>query len=289
MDRKDMLFELQIFAGEGGGGDGAGSAGSADGQAAAGVAGAENAQSAEDTARREAFEKTIAENKDLYEERLKAQLDRRMKTSQRDMDLLKGQNARYNGLAQAIAQRYGIDASDMDGLEKAVREDQSWLEDQAAKNGLTVEQQKHMNELEAKNREFEAAREAAERMAQKNATLARWQAEADALKQTYPDFDLESEIANQDFTRLLGNGVAMQTAYEVVHHDELVTGAMQYAVQRTAGAVAASVRANGLRPVEGAGTGSAPASASMDVHKMTREQRADVVRRAMRGERITLT
>ena len=274
---QDVIFELQIFAE--GAGDGTGDAG-------AQAAGAQAAEAdPADQARREAFEKAITENKDLYEERLKQQLDRRMKSSQRDMDLLKGQNARYNGLAQAIAQRYGIDATDMDGLEKAVREDQSWLEEQAARNGLTVEQQKHMNELEAKNREFQAAREAAERQARKEAVLSRWQAEADELKGVYPDFDLTAESANQDFVKLLGNGVAMRTAYEVVHHDELVTGAMQYAVQRTAGAVADSVRANGLRPVEGAGTRSAPSGVSA---RMTKTQREDIERRVLGGERITL-
>ncbi len=297
---QDVVFELQIFAE--GGGDGAGSnpsgpsgqlpykgsqgAQAADGQTAG--AQADDGQAEEDKARRAAFEEVLAANKDLYEERLKAQLDRRMRSSQRDMDLLKGQNARFNGLAQAIAQRYGINANDMDGLEKAIREDQSWIEEQAAKNGLTVEQQRHMNELEAKNREFEAARAAAERQAQKDATLAKWQTEADALKQTYEDFDLDTEVANPDFARLLGSGVAMQTAYEVVHHDELISGAMKYAVNRTANAVAANVRANGLRPTEGAGRGGAPSSMNLDVHKLSKEQRADIVRRVERGERITL-
>lgn len=279
----EVFFELQIFAGEGGGAEGAGNA---EGQAAGMQA--ENAGQAEDAARREAFEKAIADNKDLYEERLKAQLDRRMKGAQRDMDLLKGQNARYNGLAQAIAQRYGIDATDMDGLEKAVREDQSWLEEQAARNGLTVEQQKHINDLEARNKEFEAARKAAERQARRDSALAQWTAEAEDLKGVYPEFDLDSELDNPDFAKLLGSGVAMRTAYEVCHHDELVTSAMQYAVQRTAGAVANSVRANGLRPVEGAGGNIAPASMTMDVNKMTREQREELKRRALRGERITL-
>ena len=283
---EEKLFWMQVFAGEGGGG--AEGAGNADGQAAGMQAGAETAENAEDAARRQAFEKAITDNKDLYEERLRAQLDRRMKGAQRDMDLLKGQNARYNGLAQAIAQRYGIDATDMDGLEKAVREDQSWLEEQAAKNGLTLEQQRHINELEAKNREFEAARQAAERQAEKDKIQAQWMQEAEALKQTFPDFDLATEAQNKDFIDLISKNVPMEMAYKLVHQDEILSGAIQYAVQRTADNVAASVRANGLRPTEGAGRGSAPASAHFDVNNMTREQREELKRRALRGERVTL-
>ena len=281
----EVYFELTIF---GEGGDGAaGTAGADTGQQPAGAQ-AEGAANEETQARRADFDKFIADNKDLYEERLKQQLDRRMKTATRDMDALKGMNARYDALAQAIAQRYGKDAADLDALEKAVREDESWLEEQAARNGLTVEQQKHMNALEAENQRFKAAREAAERQAQREATLSRWQAEAEALKAKFPDFNLEAEIGNKDFTALLGNGVNMETAYMVCHHDELVSGAMQYAVNRATDAVAASVRANGLRPTEGAGTSSAPSAMSMDVNKMTRDQREELKKRALRGERITL-
>lgn len=286
---QDVVFELQIFAE--GGGDGAGSAGAAGAQAADGQtagAQADDGQAEEDKARRAAFEEVLAANKDLYEERLKQQLDRRMRSSQRDMDLLKGQNARFNGLAQAIAQRYGINANDMDGLEKAIREDQSWIEEQAARNGLTVEQQKHIFELEAKNKEFEEARERAEKQARTEAVLSQWQKESDELKLVYPDFDFDTEQKNPDFCYLIGRGMTLRKAYEAVHLDELVTGAMEYAVNRTANAVAANVRANGLRPTEGAGRGGAPSSMNLDVHKLSKEQRADIVRRVERGERITL-
>ena len=279
----ERLWDLTLFGegGEGGAGGADGSAGTEAGMQAEGADEQAKARSAE-------FDSYIAEHKDLYEAKLKQQLDRRMKGAARDIDALKGQNARYDALAQAIAQRYGKDVTDLDGLEKAVREDESWLEEQAARNGLTVEQQKHMNAIEAENARFKAAREEAERLAAREATLHRWQAEADQLKQIYPDFDLDTEAANPAFADLVGKGVAMRTAYEVVHHDELVTGAMQYAVNRATDAVAASVRANGMRPTEGAGGNSAPSAMKLDVEHMTKEQRADIIRRVMSGERITL-
>ena len=274
----EFMFNLSIFAGEGGGDAGAGPAvGAGEGAAAPDAA---NDQ------RRAAFEKSLEDYKDLYEERFKSQLDRRMKSAAREAENLKGQNARYQALAQSVANRYGLDPGDMDALSKAVDEDESWLEEQAARNGLTVEQQKHMNALEAENQRFKAAREQAERQQRANETLGRWRAEAEELKQVYPDFDLDAEAANPDFADLLGKNVSMRTAYEVVHHDELMTGAMQYAVNRTANAVAASVRANGLRPSQG--RSGAAAAVGTDVNALTKSQMEELERRAMRGERITL-
>ena len=283
---EERLFDLTIFAGEGGEG------GAADGQQAgaqaAGTDAAEDAgaDAAQDAARREAFETSYREYNDLYQEKFKQQLDRRMKTHDRDMQALKGQNAQYQNLAMSLANRYGVDPNDLDGIAKAVNDDQSWLEEQAARNGLTVEQQRHMNTLAAENSRYKAQQEEAERQQRANEQLGKWHREAEALKSIYPDFDLDAEVQNADFADLLGKGVPMQAAYQVVHMDDIMTQGMQYAVQRGAAATAASVRANGLRPAEGAGRNTAPTKIGLDVTKLTREQREDLKKRAARGEEI---
>lgn len=40
----------------------------------------------------------------------------------------------------------------------------------------------------------------------------------------YPDFNFEKELENEEFKRLLGIGVTVKNAYEVVHIDEIVKG-----------------------------------------------------------------
>lgn len=274
----ELWMDLTLFAGEGGegGGDGGGE----------GTQGAGAQVDPELDARRAEFDEYVKNNKDLYEEKLKAQLDRRMRKSTQDLENLRGENARYQNLARSIANRYGIDSGDLDAMAKAVDEDQSWLEEMAARNGLTVEQQKHMNALEAENQRFKAAREEAERQQRANDVLGRWQRDAEDLKNIYPDFNLESEMNNADFADLLGKGVPMKAAYQVVHMDDIMTQGMQYAVKNTASKVAASVRANGLRPSEGAGGSQGPTRIGMDVNKLTKEQREDLKRRAARGEEI---
>lgn len=282
MNTSERLFDLTIFAGEGGG-----EGGGADGAAAGAQAGADaEAAAAQDAARREAFETSFNEYKDLYQEKLQKQLSQRMKSHDRESAALKTENQRYQALAQSLANRYGVDPADLEGITKAVDDDSSWLEEMAAKNGLTVEQQRHMNQLTADNARMMAERAEAERQRQADATLAAWRQEAEAVKQTFPDFDLDAEAQNPDFARLLQSNVPMQTAYQVVHMDELMQSGMQYAVQRTASNMAANIRANGLRPTEGAGKGTAPTKIALDVNKLTKEQRAELIKRAERGEEI---
>ena len=38
----------------------------------------------------------------------------------------------------------------------------------------------------------------------------------------YPDFNLEKELENEEFKRLLSTGVTVKNAYEVVHIDEVI-------------------------------------------------------------------
>ncbi len=269
------LFALDIFDGEGAEG------------AEGGQTGAEQ-QSDENGRRRAEFDEYIKANKDLYGERFERELGRRMKGVTGERDRLKGDNERYARMAETLTLKYGTAAGDMDALEAAINDDKAALEEQAAEAGLTPEQLMNMRRLEAENSRFKAAAEAQEREAERERVLQKWNEEAEAIKAVYEGFDLETEAQNPDFTQLLGAGVPMKLAYETIHHDEIVGGSMQYAVQRTEKRVIDSVRANGLRAVEGAGANTAAATYTTDINKLTKQQCEDMERRAMRGERITL-
>ena len=81
----------------------------------------------------------------------------------------------------------------------------------------------------------------------------------------------------------------IKTAYEIAHKDELLSSAMAYAAQRAAKETAENIRARAGRPVENGAQAQAPAQPrEKTVSEMTREEREDLARRAMRGERIVL-
>ena len=98
-------------------------------------------------------------------------------------------------------------------------------------------------------------------------------ARAETLKHEYPDFDLDRELEDPNFARLLNSGVEPALAYEVVHREEL----------RRRDARLAD---NAARPAEnGLGTG-ASAVSTADPRSLTRQERRALRRRAARGEEI---
>jgi hypothetical protein len=191
-------------------------------------------------------------------------------------------------LMELLAGKYGVDAGDLSALLKAAEEDESYYEEEAAQKGLSVQQLKDFKRMERENAQLKAAAEERQRVEQANQVQARWMQEAEALKGIYPKFDFEAEAQNPAFARLLRNGVDVRTAYEVAHHDEIISGAMQFTAQKVQQKTVNDIRARGMRPDEG-GLGRHPAGEGrLDVSKLTRDQRAEMAKRAMRGEKISL-
>ena len=112
--------------------------------------------------------------------------------------------------------------------------------------------------------------------------------QADALKETYPDFDLQAECQNDTFLQLLQNNIDMQTAYEVIHRDDVMRQTLAGAVQKTRESVVRDIQARGMRPTENGLDSTAAAVTKTDVNRMTKAEREEIERRVLRGERIVL-
>lgn len=285
-------FSLQLFAEGGGaaGGDG-GAAGEGTGvqAAAAGqntsvpAAGVQGQEVAGDPREAE-FERLIkGDYKDLYDKRVSDTIQRRLKSSKETVD-------KYNALAPTLdmlAGKYGVDASDIEALNKAIQEDDSYYEEEALNRGLTVQQLKEIKRMERENTQLRREMEQRRQQEQADAVYARWMQEAESTKQVYPSFDLQAEARNPQFMQLLQSNVPLRTAYEVIHKDEIISGAMQFTAQTIAGKVANSVAAGQSRPVEGGLNKQGAFQAGIDPAHMSKAQRLEYAQRAARGERIT--
>lgn len=112
-----------------------------------------------------------------------------------------------------------------------------------------------------------------------------WLAQEAEAKRRYPNLSLEQELKNPDFVRLLTDPKRPMTvcrAYEAVHLDDIQTDIAREAAVRTAVRMAALSR----RPRE---SGAAPqAGLPMHYGAADPKSRAEIARRALRGERITL-
>lgn len=193
---------------------------------------------------------------------------------------------KYKPISERLSVRYGT--SDLDELVKMLDNDDSWLEAEAAKRGLTKEATKTVMEVEREKRAL-AQREAEHRAElQRIENVTRWRAEERELRKTYPNFNLDEEFDDPRFSNLLFGGVSVEDAYMALHAKDIVRGGVQYAYEKGREAQADSIRANADRPLEN-GVSSKPAvNTKIDVSKLTNAELDAIEARVRAGERITL-
>lgn len=238
---------------------------------------------AETVDRNAEFEKLIkGEYKDLYDARVQDTVQRRLKGSKETVD-------KYNALTptlEILARKYGVDASDVSALNKAIEEDDTYFEDEALEKGITVEQLKSIRKMERENAELKRAMQ--EQNIKQNADkfYATMMNQADALKNVYPGFNIEAELQNPKFYDLIKNNVDVRTAYEVIHKDEIIPAAMQFTAKQVEQKLTNKIIAGGARPMENGISSQSSAVVKSDVSQLSKEDMAEINRRVARGERI---
>ena len=228
-----------------------------------------------------AFEDMIkGDYKEQFDARVKQILDRRFK-AQDDLEKFKADSQEILDIMYA---KYGV--KDLKSLQKAVQDDDSYFEEAAEAENLTVEQYKYKLKLEKENAQLKQAEQEAERVRQARNMYAQWQTQSESLKTRYPNFSLEKEAQNPQFVRLLQNGIDVKTAFETIHHDEILSGAMLQTANAVRKNVTDSIKARGLRPSENGINAQAGVIVKNDVSKLTPKDRAEIARRARMGETI---
>jgi hypothetical protein len=302
------VFNLQLFAEGGAAAGGAGDGGTAQGQGVTAGAASQQTKGAladvkygiqpEETAPAAEVQKETAAPPDLNAEfealikgKFKAQYDARMQnTIQKRIKDSKETAQKLDAVSpilEMLGKKYGVDASDINALNKAIEEDDSYYEAEALERDMTVDQLKMFKKLERENKDY--ARRESERQKQEKADRLHsvWLQQEQATKQVYPSFNMEAELQNPEFVNLITNNVDVKTAYEVIHRDEIIPAAMQFAAQAVEQNISKKIAANGVRPSEN-GTGSrASAVVKSDVSKLTKMDIDEVTRRVAKGERIS--
>lgn len=230
------------------------------------------------------FEKLIrGEYKDLYNQRVQDTIQKRLKSTQETVD-------KFNAMSpmlDMLSRKYGVDASDIDGLSKAIEEDDAYYEDEAMEKGISVQQLKEIRKMERENAELK--RQMNEKTTQENASklYAAWMDQAQQAKAVYPSFNLEAEMQNPQFVNLLRSNVDVRTAFEVLHKDEILPAAMQYTAKTVEQKLAKKIAAGGARPVENGISSQSAARVKSDVSQLSKADRDEIIRRVQRGEKIS--
>ena len=283
-----MTLNLQLFA-EGAGDGGTGSEGAmgvteTDAMSQTSITDADGTTAT--TVDREAeFEKLIkGEYKDLYDSRMQDTIQKRLKGQKEAVE-------KYEALAptlETLAKKYGVDASDINALNKAIEEDDAYYEEEALEKGVTVEQLKQIRKMERENAELKKLRDEKNAKEAAEKKVASWMEESKQVKAIYPQFDLKGELQNPKFVDLLRvPGVDVRTAYELTHKDEIIAGAMQFTAKTVEKKIADKIAANGARPTENGLNSQSASLTKSDVSQLSKADILDIQRRVARGEKIS--
>lgn len=221
--------------------------------------------------------------KDIYTKETQKMINNRFKETKNLEKQLNDQRT----VIDSMMQRYNITDGDVSKLQKAIDDDYNMWADAADRAGLSVDAYKEMFKIKQRNAQLERENLARENQAKADAQYQQWLQQAEAVKKIFPSFDINQEVQNPDFARMLQAGVPVDHAYRVLHMDEIMSTAMTQTAKATEKRVADTIRANGTRPRENGTAYQSTFTQKTDVNKLTKAERAEIARRAARGEIIS--
>ena len=242
--------------------------------------------------RRRAFGEMVqGEYSDVFQEMMQRAIDKATENIR--------QNPQVARLTQALANAYGVDTDDMDGLIEAVEngrvKDEKYYEDLAQQRGVSVKTARELDKMESdlkrsntRNAQLQAMQQEATRQQRVSQIQAQWEAQAAQLKTQYPDFELQEVLANEQVADLMRRGVSLPDAYRAAYFDHILQQATAQTAQKVEQGVAARIQQRAGRPGENGTRPGGAVTTHVDVASMSRRQLEDLERRARRGEKITL-
>lgn len=277
-------LNLQLFADELGGESSLATDTGAEAPETSAVEGAEQAtpESVEET--KPTFDDLIkGDYKKDYDKAVKSAINKRF----RNQANLQKQLDAQAPILEMLSNKYGVAVTDkgfdVDAIQRKLDEDNAMYEQEAFERGIDVDTLKQIKQLERQN----AIQQRQLQEAQRKEGFERLVQQANEAKKIYPDFDLDTEMMDEGFGRLIANGIDAKTAYEVVHMNDIMTSGMQYAVQHTKENISRDIQ-SGKRPQENGTSSNASSSVgSVDVSKLSLEQIREYAQRAANGEKIT--
>lgn len=143
---------------------------------------------------------------------------------------------------------------------------------------------KEETEDEADDADEEFIREREERLRNR---ISVWLRESEQVKELYPDFDLRQELRSSGlFSRLVLSGAPLQAAYEIVHKDEIISGAMAYTADKVREQVVKNIETKGRRPLENGISSESAVMTAVDVNALTAKDIHKILKQVENGASI---
>lgn len=191
---------------------------------------------------------------DEYKDEHKAYMDKTIKDRFKKYEGMEAKIANLSGMLETVAIKYGLNPNDENFealLNQRINDDNDYYENYAMEHDISVEEARNNLQLQAKVRRLEAEREAQEIANQRAQEIMLLRQNAEKTKLEFPDFDLETEMQNEEFRNLCaithGNTTS---AYVALHHKDIVANRVMTEANKAKTAIANSIASGQSRPVE---------------------------------------
>lgn len=237
----------------------------------------------------ESFEDLInGKFKDEYNKSVNDIVRKRLRGSQQELDNANEFRDSVTPVLNMLSEQYGVEPNNVEALTQKMLDDNARYEEEAMERGMDVDTLKSIKKLELANQQKDAELAAAREDAQMREEFNRIGQEAEALKEIYPNFNLEDEMANPDFAKMLHLGFSVQNTYESLHLQDILGSHAQAVASKEAERIASTIKANGQRPVENGVTSQhQPQKVSKKISSLSREEINAIMEKAANGESVT--
>ncbi len=114
-----------------------------------------------------------------------------------------------------------------------------------------------------------------------------WLKESREIKELYPNFDLRNELRSSKlFSQLVLAGAPVRAAYETVHKDEILSGAMAYTADKVREQVVKNIETKGRRPLENGISSESAVMTAIDVNALTAKDIHKILKQVENGASI---
>ena len=225
-----------------------------------------------------------------YNKQMQATMKARLKNAGMAEEAL----AKMAPALEVLARKHGQDPANpnYDALAKAINDDDAYYEDKALELGVSLETAKHIDQQErdtARQKKLEERNLEEQKLRNHFMSL---EQQGEALKKTFPKFDLRTELQNPVFARMTSPnvGVSVEDAYHAVHRKEIMAAGMQVTAQQTKQKISNAIQAGSRRPDENGTSGQSASVTTFDYSRASKEQREALKREIYaakaRGEKL---
>ena len=210
---------------------------------------------------------------DEYKEEHKAYMDKTIGDRLKKYKGIEENLDKHKAILDTVAYKYGVNPDDenfLDVLTEKIEADDSYYENYAMEHDISTEEARRIVTMERKAAQYdeEVKRREAEEQARQRVMVLRQNAER--TKAQFPDFDLNTEMQDENFRRLCAatNGDTT-AAYMACHHNEIISSTVQRATKQIQAQTAQAVASNKARPIENGISSTAPSVVQHDFRNMS--------------------